>query len=280
MAQTREKHRRAEDAVRAALIDLDGVVYEGQRAVAGAPEAVAWFQERRVPHLFLTNTTSRPRSALIGKLADLGIETDPDHIFTPPAAATQWLAEQAPGPAALFVPEATAAEFGDTPRLAPDAESGAAAVVLGDLGEGWDFHALNRAFRLLMAEPQPALVALGMTRYWRAADGLRLDVASFVKALEHASGARAVVLGKPAPNFFRAGLARVGCEPREAVLIGDDIVGDVQGAQRVGLQGILVRTGKFRASDLEGEIRPDAVLDSIADFPAWWRSQSGGAEGG
>jgi len=280
MAQTREKHRRAEDAVRAALIDLDGVVYEGQRAVAGAPEAVAWFQERRVPHLFLTNTTSRPRSALIDKLADLGIETDPDHVFTPPAAATQWLAEQAPGPAGLFVPEATAAEFGDTPRLAPDAESGAAAVVLGDLGEGWDFHTLNRAFRLLMAEPQPALVALGMTRYWRAADGLRLDVAPFVKALEYASGARAVVLGKPAPGFFRAGLARVGCEPREAVLIGDDIVGDVQGAQRVGLQGILVRTGKFRASDLAGEIRPDAVLDSIADFPAWWRSQCGGAEGG
>jgi ribonucleotide monophosphatase NagD (HAD superfamily) len=72
----------------------------------------------------------------------------------------------------------------------------------------------------------------------------------------------------------------VDCEPREAVLIGDDIVGDVQGAQRVGVRGILVRTGKFRASDLAGEVRPDAVLDSIADFPAWWRSHSGGAEGG
>jgi HAD superfamily hydrolase (TIGR01458 family) len=153
-------------------------------------------------------------------------------------------------------------------------------VVLGDLGEGWDFHTLNRAFRLLMAETRPALVALGMTRYWRAADGLRLDVAPYVKALEHASGARAVVLGKPAPEFFRAGLARVDCPAGEAVLIGDDIVGDVQGAQRVGLQGVLVRTGKFRVSDLAGEIRPDAVLDSIADFPAWWRTQGARWEGG
>jgi HAD superfamily hydrolase (TIGR01458 family) len=280
MTQTRAEDRRTEDAVRAALIDLDGVVYEGERAVAGAPEAIAWLQERGIPHLFLTNTTSRPRSALVDKLARLGIETDSGHVFTPPAAATAWLAERAPGPAALFVPEATAAEFGDTPRLAPDAESGAAAVVLGDLGAGWDFSTLNRAFRLLMAEPRPALVALGMTRYWRAADGLRLDVAPFVKALEHASGARAVVLGKPAPDFFHAGLARVACEPREAVLIGDDIVGDVQGAQRVGVRGILVRTGKFRESDLAGEIRPDAVLDSIAEFPTWWRDCAGDAADG
>lgn len=265
--------------MRAALIDLDGVVYEGERAVAGAARAIAWFQERRVPHLFLTNTTSRPRSVLVEKLARLGIETHLQQIFTPPSAATSWLAEHASGPAALFVPEATAAEFGDTPRLAPGAESGAAAVVLGDLGEGWDFHTLNRAFRLLMAEPRPALVALGMTRYWRAADGLRLDVAPYVKALEHASGAGAVVLGKPAPEFFRAGLARLDCQPHEAVLIGDDIVGDVQGAQRVGLQGVLVRTGKFRASDLQGEIRPDAVLDSIADFSGWWRSHGGGEPG-
>ncbi len=96
-----------------------------------------------------------------------------------------------------------------------------------------------------------------------------------MKALEHASGARAVVLGKPAREFFRAGLARVDCPPREAVLIGDDIVGDVQGARRVGMQGVLVRTGKFREPDLAGEIRPDAVLGSIADFPGWWRTQGG-----
>lgn len=263
--------------MRAVLIDLDGVVYQGERAVAGAAEAVAWFQQQGVPHLFLTNTTSRPRQALVEKLAGLGVATDADHILTPPVAARSWLAEHAPGPVALFVPRATAAEFGDTPRLAADVERGAAAVVLGDLGEEWTFAMLNRAFRLLMAEPQPALVALGMTRYWRAADGLRLDVAPFVKALEHASGARAVVLGKPAREFFAAGLERLGCAAAEAVLIGDDVVGDVQGAQRAGLRGLLVRTGKFRPADLEGEIRPDAVLDSLADLPAWWRAQPGGA---
>lgn len=261
--------------MRGALIDLDGVVYRGEQAIPGAAEAVAWLAERGVPHLFLTNTTSRPRSALVRKLARLGVETTSERILTPPVAALRWLREHAPGPVALFVPEATAGEFASLPRLPPDAESGAASVVLGDLGEGWDFATLNRAFRLLMDEPRPPLVALGMTRYWRAADGLRLDVAPFVKALEHATGASAVVLGKPAPEFFEAGLALLCCSAAETVIVGDDIVGDVRGGQRAGLRGVLVRTGKFREADLGGEIRPDAVLPSLADLPTWWESDAG-----
>lgn len=257
---------------RGLLIDLDGVLYEGERAVPGAAEAVAWAADRGIPHLFLTNTTSRPREALVEKLATLGIETSAEAILTPPVAADRWLADHAPGPAALFVPAATADEFRSVPRLPEDAESGAASVVIGDLGEGWSFPVLNRAFRLLMAEPRPALVALGMTRYWRAPDGLRLDVAFVVRGLEHASGAEAVVLGKPAPAFFAAALAALGCKADETVIIGDDVVGDVAGGQRAGLRGVLVRTGKFRPADLEGEIRPDAVLGSIAELPAWWEA--------
>jgi HAD superfamily hydrolase (TIGR01458 family) len=254
------------------LIDLDGVVYQGDRRVPGADTAIAWLTEREIPHLFLTNTTSRPRSALVMKLARLGVPVGAEAILTPPIAADRWLAERAPGPAALLVPAATADEFRSVPRLPEDAEVGAASVVIGDLGEGFSFPVLNRAFRLLMDDPPPVLVALGMTRYWRAADGLRLDVAPFVVGLEHASGAKAVVLGKPSPEFYETALALLGCAAPEAVMIGDDVVGDVGGAQRVGLRGLLVRTGKFRSADLGGEIRPDAVLASIAELPDWWKA--------
>jgi HAD superfamily hydrolase (TIGR01458 family) len=256
--------------MRGVLIDLDGVVYEGECIVPGAAKTISWLCEREIPHLFLTNTTSQPRGALVEKLASLGVNTPLERIFTPPIAARRWLSLNAPGPTALFVPAATTSEFGDLPRVASNAETGASSVVLGDLGDGWDFASLNRAFRLLMAEPQPQLVALGMTRYWRAHDGLRLDVAPFVKALEHASGARAVVLGKPADAFFEAALDILGLPAQAVVMVGDDIVGDVQGAQRCGIRGVLVRSGKFRDVDLAGEVRPDAVLESLSDLPAWW----------
>jgi phospholysine phosphohistidine inorganic pyrophosphate phosphatase len=256
----------------ALLIDLDGVIYEGDRAVVGASAAVEWIEQRGIPHLFLTNTTSRPRTALVDKLAHLGIATNVTRIHTPPVAAVRWLSDHAPGPAALFVPPATAAEFDELPQLATDAETGAASVVIGDLGEAWDFGRLNRAFRLLMCEPHPVLVALGMTRYFRAPEGLRLDVAPFVTALEYATGISPVVLGKPAAPFFDAALAALDCRAADAVMIGDDIVGDVQGAQHAGVSGVLVRTGKFQPSDLEGAIAPDGVLASIAELPAWWQA--------
>ena len=257
----------------ALLIDLDGVVYEEDELVAGADEALGWMVEAGVPHAFITNTTSRPREALVDKLEQLGIAVDTDRIVTPAVAAAQWLSREAPGPAALFVPVATRTDFGDLPLLDEARDDGAASVVVGDLGDDWDFARMNRAFRLLTADENCAFVALGMTRYWRAEEGLRLDVGAFVSALEYASGREAVVLGKPSREFFGMALAKLQCRPGEAVMVGDDIVTDVGGAQSAGLRGLLVRTGKFRENDLEGDVSPDGVLDSIADLPGWWGSQ-------
>jgi ribonucleotide monophosphatase NagD (HAD superfamily) len=79
------------------------------------------------------------------------------------------------------------------------------------------------------------------------------------------------VLGKPAPPFFETALALLGTRAEETYMIGDDIRTDIEAAQRAGLRALLVRSGKFRPQDLDLGIRPDAVLASIADLPAWWQ---------
>ncbi|MDH3221645.1 MAG: TIGR01458 family HAD-type hydrolase [Gammaproteobacteria bacterium] len=254
----------------ALLIDLDGVIYQGDRLVAGAIEALDWIKRQRVPHLFVTNTTSRPRAALLEKFETLGFSASADEVMTPAIAATQWLANHGMQKAALFVPPATVQDFSRVDTVTLDSDAAVDAVVIGDLGEAWDFRLLNRAFQMLMRDPQPCLVALGMTRYWRGKNGLQLDVAPFVKALEHAASCEAIVVGKPAQGFFDAALEILGVSAERALMIGDDIVGDVGAAQRCGIRGIQVKTGKFRDSDLDGEIEPFAVLDSFADLPAWW----------
>ncbi len=260
-------------SVTSLLIDIDGVLYVGDRPIDGASKALRRLSDDAVPYLLVTNTTSRSRKGIVEKLASMNIHVGEDRILTPPVAAGKWLRSKTNGPVALFVPQATGTDlvaFGGFDVLPDNAESGAAAVVLGDLGSGWDFATYNRAFRLLMAEPQPVLVALGMTRFWRATDGRRLDVGAFVKGLEYASDATAVVLGKPAAAFFETALAMLGARAKDAVMIGDDIIGDVAGAQTVGIRGVLVRTGKFRPIDLErDDVTPYAVLDSFAEVPDW-----------
>lgn len=78
-------------------------------------------------------------------------------------------------------------------------------------------------------------------------------------ALEYASGKTAALLGKPAPAIFRATLDSVGCRAAEAVMIGDDVDSDVNGAIEAGLAGILVRTGKYRPGD-ESCLKPGGVV--------------------
>ncbi len=253
------------------LFDLDGVFYVGDRAIPGGAETLRWVEQEGISHCFVTNTTSKPRHALVKKLSALGLDTQADRILTPPVAACHWVEQHLDGAVALFVPAATEQEFTRLSLAPRDTQQPVAAVIIGDLGESWDFHTLNQAFRLLMQQPAPRLIALGMTRYWRAPDGLRLDVAPFVTALQHASGAEPLVLGKPAAPFYESALQLIGCKAGQGVMIGDDIRGDVAAAQAAGLQALLVKTGKFQPADLEAGITPDGLLESIAELPGWWR---------
>ena len=258
----------------AILFDLDGVLYEGDKAIAGAADAVNWFIKNNTPHLFLSNTTSTSRKTLVEKLAHFNIQSSIKNFLTPPVAARQYLQKNKLTNIALFVPEVTKEEFSDF-NLVTDSNNSTKknidAVVIGDLGEQWTFSIMNTIFRLLIENPQTKLIALGMTRYWRTASGLQLDVGPMIKAFEYATGINAIVTGKPAIDFFRSAIDLLGKQD-DIVMIGDDIRGDIEASQHAGLKAILVRTGKFSESDLELGIAPDVILDTVAALPGWWQS--------
>jgi hypothetical protein len=131
---------------------------------------------------------------------------------------------------------------------------------VGDLGKLWDYRTLNRAFRLLYHNPDAQLIALGMTRYWLAPDGIALDVAPFVVALEHASGRKPLVFGKPARPFFQAAVEKLGLPAGQVVMIGDDIEADVGGAQTAGLKGALVKTASSALQTLKARSNQTSYL--------------------
>jgi phospholysine phosphohistidine inorganic pyrophosphate phosphatase len=89
--------------VRGLLVDLDGVLYDAERPIAGAVDTVRWLQTHGISHLFVTNTTSKPRAALAEKLASFGIPAGEDEILTPAVAAAEWLRVNGRGEIALFV---------------------------------------------------------------------------------------------------------------------------------------------------------------------------------
>lgn len=258
----------------AILFDLDGVLYESDTVITGAADTIDWFAKNHIPHLFLTNTTSKARSELVSKLARFGITTTEDNFLTPPVAACQLLHSRQLENIAVFVPESTRHEFSEFQDLADYGASGRPghvdAVIVGDLGRDWTFEILNRMFRILIQDPDMELIALGMTRYWKTESGLQLDVGPMVKALEYATDRQALVTGKPSTDFFQAATDLLR-EHDDVVMIGDDIRGDIEASQNAGMKAIQVRTGKFSEADLSLGIQPDAIIDSIKDLPGWWR---------
>ncbi len=232
------------------LLDIAGVLVNGEELVPGAPEAVAALRGAGVPFRLVTNTTRRPKRALIAQLSELGFPLTTADIFTGTEAVIAHLHARHLTPYLLVHP-ALAGEFADLSGEAPDA------VVVGDAGDGFTYQRLNAAFRLLVAGAP--LLAIATNRYFREADGLSLDAGPFVAALEYAAHVEATVFGKPAPAFFAAVLADLGLAPQHTVMIGDDVEADVNGARAVGVRGILVRTGKYRPGD-EARLRAGAEI--------------------
>lgn len=240
---------------RAILIDLAGVLHVGDEAIPGAVAALARLRASGLPLRFLTNTTRSPRQSIVDLLQRLGFTLDASEVHTA-ALATRQLVEQRGLRAHYLVHPDIEADMGPS-------DPNPQVVVLGDAGPHFSFEALNTAFRLLM-QGLP-LLAMARNRYFKESEGLTLDIGAFVAALEFAAGIEAEVVGKPASPFFHGALNELGVAPADAMLIGDDLHDDIGGAQRAGIAGILVRTGKFRAGDDRNpDVRPALVVDDFA----------------
>ncbi|HSM37313.1 MAG TPA: TIGR01458 family HAD-type hydrolase [Longimicrobiales bacterium] len=246
--------------VRGLLIDLDGTVYEGDEAVAGAADALADLDRRGVPHLFTTNTSRMSRRAVSARLAELGLAIPVDRVLTAPMAAALWLARENITRAHLLLPESTREDFEGI--AAVGADEAPEAVVVGDLGRAFTFERLNEAFRALRGGAR--LVAIHRNRFWLPPDGPTLDAGPFVVGLEYAAGVEAVLVGKPSPTFFELAVARLGVDREGVAVVGDDPESDVRGARAAGIRSIQVRTGKGRVETPGAGAGADLRLESIA----------------
>ncbi|HEY7614176.1 MAG TPA: TIGR01458 family HAD-type hydrolase [Gemmatimonadales bacterium] len=248
------------------LLDLDGTLYAGGAAVPGAPDALERLRRGGSPFRLVTNTTSRSRTMLVDRLRGYGFQVGPEEIFSATLAGAALARDAGYRVLSPFLPTPALEDLAGFDliggvagrRGVPDA------VLLGDLGEAWTYALLQEAFEYVMAGA--AIIALSRDRYWQRGDGLALDAGPFVRALEYATGVDARVAGKPSPAFYAAALSSLGLDPSaRAVMVGDDLWSDVEGAQRAGLEGWLVRTGKFREGTLrDSGITPDRVLPSVA----------------
>ncbi|XP_072026927.1 phospholysine phosphohistidine inorganic pyrophosphate phosphatase-like [Amphiura filiformis] len=249
--------------VEGVLLDISGVLYDsgegGGTPITGSIEAVQRLKASDLKVRFCTNETQCTTKQIVEKLTKLGFDLQLNELFSPAPAACQVLREKSLKPFLVVHPDALPdfAEF--------DLSEPHNCVVLGDAVSGFSYENMNKAFRVLINQDNPLLISMGRGRYYKETDGLVLDVGPFKAALEYAVDCEAVVVGKPAQGFFMSALKDMGVKPENAIMVGDDIVNDVGGAQACGIRGLQVRTGKFRPSDEHHpSVKPDGFVDNLA----------------
>jgi len=275
--------RAALAGTRALLLDLDGVIVVAGEPVPGAPEAVATLEARGFPYRIVTNTSAISRATLARWSGKVGAPIPAERFESALSASAAWTARAFAGqPLYVLASPDARTEFSGQHLLSHE-EAGrpgaaVAAVVIGDSPEEATFDNLNRAFRLVRG----GAVLVGMHRnpWWLTPEGPTLDSGAFVAGLEFAAEVRARIVGKPSPAFFSiavADLRRVAGRDlarRDIAMVGDDVRTDVRAAQRAGLRGIFVLSGKHGPADIEtaagerGGRRPDAVAPSLAEVVA------------
>lgn len=259
------------------LLDLDGTVYRGAHAVPGAREALTDGDKL----FYVTNNASRRPGEVARHLRDLGFAAEDSSVVTSSQSAARLLAEQVPAGAPILVvgTDALAEEVvrvGLVPVRTADAEP--VAVVQGHSPEtGW----------AILAE---ATLAIRAGARWVATNidstlpterGLVLGNGSMVAAVQHATGAEPVVAGKPAAPLLEDAIRRSAAQ--RPLVVGDRLDTDIEGANAVGADSLLVLTGVSTVEDLlraPAEQRPTYVGASLGclDAPASEARVSSGGE--
>jgi HAD superfamily hydrolase (TIGR01458 family) len=251
--------------------DLDGTLYRGDAAIPGAVAILGRLRAAGVPFRCLSNTSSRPRAAILSRLRSYGFDIREEELLTATLAAgalmhgrghRRILPILAPAALADLAGFELAGGTSGTPSGPADA------VLVGDLGDAWSDALMQEAFHQIMGGAE--FIAVSRDRYWRRGEALVLDCGAYVAGLEYATGREAVIAGKPSSVFYAAALASLGNPPPGGVaMVGDDPWSDIAGAQHAGMQGWFVASGKADAAVVaSGGIRPERMLGSVAELPA------------
>ncbi|TXK19873.1 HAD-IIA family hydrolase [Homoserinibacter sp. GY 40078] len=281
------------DGVDVLLADLDGVVYAGEHAIPHAVEALqAAASGRRVG--YLTNNASRTPETVSAQLRGFGLDAAPDDIVSSPQAAVVLLADLvAPGSTVLvvggdgLVSEVEKAGF----RITRSAHDDPAAVVQGFAPHVAWTDLAEASYALAGGDAGIPWVATNTDWTIPQARGTAPGNGTLVSAVHTAVGRLPVVAGKPERAIFDAAVARFGAT--HPLFIGDRLDTDILGANRAGMESVLVLTGidgpkqllaaaadhrpTYILEDLRGLAEPYPPTRSGADISGVRRTQVGDA---
>jgi len=245
------------------IIDMDGVIYHGNRLLPGVNEFVSWMENSGKQYLFLTNASERTPRELHEKLKRLGIEVSEDHFYTSALATASFLASQKPDGSAYIIGDAglihALYSVGYTiNNVNPDY------VVVGDT-HGYNFEKIELAVNLVLRGAR--LIGTNPDVSGPVETGITPSTKALVAPIEIASGKKAYFVGKPNPLMMRIALKKLGTKREDTIVIGDRMDTDIRCGLESAIDTLLVLSGITGKDDIDKfPYRPQYVLNGVADL--------------
>lgn len=222
------------------MLDLDGVVYVGGRAVPGVIEALDRSRAEGAHPAFITNNASRTPERVAARLARLGILAEPHDVVTSAQAAARLVVDRFGEGAGVWLLGGAGLEqaIRDAGLRRVDDPAGATVVVSGH-GPEVRWRDIMRA-AMLVRDGLP-YVATNTDLTFPTEEGLAPGHGVLVATISGFAGVDPLVAGKPSPPLLEETIRRVG--GRRPLMVGDRLDTDIEGARAVGIPSLLVLTG-------------------------------------
>ena len=253
-------------AFEGAIVDLDGTVYRGRRAIEGAVEGIVHLEANGVERVYLTNKAIHRRSVYRDLLHSFGVEVASEDVVHSAGIAAEYLAVEHPGEAVFVVGEEPLREELREARVRIATDPSEAGIVLASMDRSFSYDDLRDVLEAF--ESDPLFYATNPDRTCPVEDGEIPDAGAVIGAIEGLTG-RSLdsVLGKPSPIALGVAAGRLGIAPENCLVVGDRLETDIRMATSAGMTSVLVLTGVTDRADVSrGSIEPDYVLDSLAEI--------------
>ena len=249
------------------LLDLDGVIYEGGRAIIDSVESITALKAKGAQVGFITNNASRTSEDIAKQLQSFGLELKAEDVITSAQAGALLLKNLIPQGSKVLVvggeglrSNVSLAGF----KIVETSKDSPVAVIQGfDPSVGWK----QLAEASYAIQQGAKWVATNQDWTIPREEGLAPGNGTLVSAVHTAVGQLPVVAGKPEKAIFETALEHFGTS--SAIYVGDRLDTDVLGANRSGLGSALVMTGVTTRKELlaaKPDSRPTYVLETLKDL--------------
>jgi len=261
--------------IRGFAFDLDGTIWAGPKLLPGAIELIESIRSTGLRVVFASNGSRHGPERIGQRLKDLGIEADLSEIVTAFHLAGEEIRRHS-GPLRVLVVgtdelAGSLSEAGHTP-LPFERWAEAQAVVLGN-DPKFDFGRLRGASKVVAAGGPLFAVNLD-ARFpvgfepWDFEPGCGALAEAILVAA--GTGARPIVIGKPSPPLFNEAVARLGCRPNEAAMVGDSYFSDMAGGIAAGMFTVWLNPDPETSEGQDGP-PPDLAVSGLDELHRAWR---------